>query len=85
MNHQITLDFSRPFPLADTGKKTERITFTGSADLKEFISQFSVKQNTTTSELIQRYVVEGLQRDISNMLLLQMHGQKSLDELMKRY
>lgn len=85
MNNQITLDFSRPFPMADTGKKTERITFTGSADLKEFIIHFSTKQNTTTSELIQRYVIEGLQKDISGMLLLQVNGQKSLDELMKRY
>lgn len=85
MSQQITLDFARPFPLADTGKKTERITFTGSSDLKEFINQFSTKQNTSISELIQRYVIEGLQRDIGNMLLLQANGQKSLHDLLKRY
>jgi len=85
MTNQINLDFSRPFPSADNGKKTERITFTGSSDLKEFINQFSNKQNITVSELVQRYVIEGLQRDIGNILLLQANGQKSLDELMKRY
>lgn len=83
--NQIKLDFSRPAQSVDGGKKTERITFTGSSDLKEFINTFSIKQNISISELCQKYIIEGLQRDLGSMLLLQANQQKSLEELLKRY
>jgi hypothetical protein len=83
--NQIKLDFSRPVQSVDGGKKTERITFTGSSDLKEFLNTFSIKQNISISELCQKYIIEGLQRDLGSMLLLQANKQKSLEELLKRY
>jgi len=82
---QLKLDFTRPAKIIDAGKKTERITFTGSSDLKEFLGLFSTKQNTSTSELCQKYIIEGLQRDMGIMLLLQANEQKSLLELLKRF
>ena len=83
MTLQLNLDLS-PVRAIDPGKKTERITFTGSEDLKEFLAKFALKQNTTVSELIQRYVISGLQSDLGNILLVQANGQKTLNELLKR-
>ena len=83
MTLQLNLDYS-PFRAIDPGKKTERITFTGSEDLKEFLSRFASKQNTTVSELIQRYVISGLQSDLGTMLLVQANAEKTVRELIKR-
>jgi hypothetical protein len=83
MTLQLNLDLN-PARAIDSGKKTERITFTGSEDLKEFLSKFALKQNTTVSELIQRYVISGLQSDLGNILLVQANGQKTLNDLLKR-
>jgi len=82
---QLKLDFSKPPVSVDVGKKTERITFTGSSDLKEFLGLFSTKQSTSMSELCQKYIIEGLQRDMGTMLLLQANEKKSLLELLKRF
>lgn len=81
---QISLDFSRPALSVDCGKKTERITFTGSSDLKEFLNTFSIKQGTTVSELCQKYIIDGLQKDLGMMLLVQANGDKTLTDLLKR-
>lgn len=81
---QLTLDFSRPALSVDSGKKTERITFTASSDLKEFLTTFSIKQNIPISELCQKYVIDGLQRDLGNMLLVQANGDKRLGDLLRR-
>ena len=45
----------------------------------------SIKQNISISELIQRYVIEGLQRDLGTMLLIQANKEKTLESLLKRY
>lgn len=84
MKNQLTLDFSRPPISVDTGKKTERISFSGSSDLKEFLETCAVKQGLSVSELCQRYVIEGLKNDIGTMLLIQANMQKSLEEIMAR-
>ena len=82
---QLGLDFTKAPLLVDNGKKTERITFTGSTDLKEFLNTFSQKQNTSISELCQKYIIEGLQKDLGSMLLIRANEQKTLAELLKRY
>jgi exoribonuclease R len=81
---QLTLDFSKPSVSVDPGKKTERITFTGSEDLKDFLNMFSLKQNTSVSEFCQKYIIEGLQRDLGTSLLTQANQSKTLAELVKR-
>jgi hypothetical protein len=82
---QLKLDFSKPPVSVDVGKKTERISFSGSSDLKEFLNLFSNKQNISISELCQKYIIEGLQRDLSAMLLMQANKDKTLFELMTRF
>ena len=81
---QMNLDFSRPAISVDTGKKTERITFTASSDLREFLNTFSIKQNTSISELCQKYIIDGLQRELGSMLLIQANAEKSLIDLLRR-
>lgn len=81
---QLKLDFSRPSISIDSGKKTERITITASSDLKEFIDLFAVKLGLSVSELGAKYFIEGLQRDLGSMLLIQANEQKTLADLLKK-
>ena len=83
MGQQVSIDFDHP-ALIDGGKKTERITFTGSSDLKDFLTTFSTKQNTSVSELCQRYIIDGLQKDLGMMLLIREREHLSLGSLLKR-
>jgi len=87
MNQQqliLGLDLSAPPQLVDRGKKLARITFTGSPELHQFIRQFASLQRTSVSELMQRYVIVGLQSDLGTMLLNQANQNKTLGELLKR-
>lgn len=81
---QLTLDFSRPPQLVDSGKKNEKITFTGSEELKTFIYQFASLQKISVSELIQRYVIQGLKEDLGSMLLIQANEEKTLSHLLRK-
>lgn len=80
---QLNLDLSAPYKKFDPGKKTERISFTASADMKEFLDKFSQKRNMTVSELCQRYVIEGLQGDIGKTLLIEINSHKTLNDLLR--
>jgi len=84
MSKQLKLDFDRPLSGIIDGKKTERITFTGSSDLREFIIILADKQGISISELCQKYIIDGLQRDMGLMLLIQVNKDKTLDELMRK-
>lgn len=84
MGTQLSIDFSRPARFADSGKKTERITFTASEDLKEFLNIVSIKSGETISELCQRYVIEGIKSDISSMLFTQANEDKTLANILRR-
>jgi len=84
MGSQVTLDFTRAPELVDSGKKLEKLTFTGSGDLKKFIYDFAAIQKTSVSELIQRYVILGLKEDLGTMLLTQANQEKTLGQLLRR-
>jgi hypothetical protein len=85
MSIQMSLDFSRPpVVMQDDGKKLEKITFTGSADLKQYLTSIAEKQRVSVSELCQRYIVSGLTKDLGDMLLLQLNGDKTLSSLLNR-
>ena len=62
MKHQLNLDFDRPLSGVCDGKKTERMTFTASSDLKEFLAILATKMDTSISELCQKYIIAGLQK-----------------------
>lgn len=83
MSKQISLDLSASYKGFDPGKKTERISFTGSADMKDFLDRFAHKRGLTVSELCQRYVIEGLQADIGKSLLIDVNSHKTLDQLLR--
>jgi len=83
METQLKLDFSRQ-PQRDTGKRTKRITFTGSEDLQTFLSLLSTKMGTDVSNLCHKWVIEGLQRDIAGLLIPQPHLNKSLAEIIRQ-
>jgi hypothetical protein len=80
----MKLDFSKPIIEVDSGKKTEKITFTGSEELKGFIYQFASLQSVSVSELIQRYVILGLKEDIGCMLLAQANKEKTIGDLLHK-
>lgn len=84
MPPQLVLDFSKPPDMVDSGKKNEKITFTGSQELKSFIYQFAILQKISVSELIQRYTIKGLQEDIGRMLLVQANKDKTIKQFMDR-
>lgn len=84
MGTQLTIDFSRPAKFADSGKRTKRITFTASEDLKEFLNIVSLKSGETISELCQRYVIEGIKSDISNMLFTQANENRTLANFLRK-
>jgi len=81
---QFILDFSKAPDMVDSGKKNEKITFTGSQELKSFIYQFAILQKISVSELIQRYTIKGLQEDIGRMLLVQANKDKTIEQFMDR-
>jgi hypothetical protein len=81
---QLKLDFSLRPDMVDSGKKNEKITFTGSQELKEFIYQFASLQKISVSELIQHYTIKDLQEDLGRMLLTQANSDKTLGQLMRK-
>ena len=82
MVNQLSLDFSKT-PSVDVGKKTERIPCAVSSDLKDFLDLFCSQTGITRSELIAKYITEGLQRDIAQRFLAQPHLNKSLSQIIK--
>jgi hypothetical protein len=81
MTPQLVLDFSKT-PI-DSGKREKRRSFTCSEELQTFLDLLVGFMGTDRSNLIRRYVVEGMQRDIANRLLPQPHLNKSLATIIK--
>ena len=85
MKTQLSLDLShRPHAvLSDSGKKTERITFTASDDLTEMLRLLASKFDTSVSEYCHERVIECAARDIGEILLLQAKSGKTLKDLLR--
>lgn len=79
---QLQLDFSKP--RIDSGKKTERIPTAVSSELKEFVDKMAQMQGVSVSELVHRYVVEGLKNDVVNIFIPEPHMDKSLREILQK-
>jgi len=80
---QLKFDFSKRPKYVDTSKKLERISFTCSEDFKNFLDLLVGTVNTDRSNLIYRYVLEGMQRDLAEIFLTQPHLNKSLKQILK--
>ncbi len=85
MQKQLTLNFDKSRPAIDTGKKTERITFTCSAEYKEFLDLFCKATGSNISELCHRYMLDGMRNDLASLFIAQPHLDSSLRELLKRF
>jgi len=76
MGQQLTLDFSRRLL---RGKRTERNTFTSSEEFQRILDMIADRVGETRAELIYRYVLEGMQRDLGKAFMLDLHGDKPLE------
>ncbi len=83
---KINLDTDLPlFAFLEEGKRNEKITFTGSDDLKKAVYEFANKQGVTVSDLCARYIIRGLSSDMEKMLLIQEYKDKPLSEVLKKF
>ena len=80
---QLNLDFSRSVPVLE-GKKTERLPIACSEEFKQALSMVANLLNKTPSELAHRYVVEGIVKDLGNILLAQPMANLSLKEVIEK-
>lgn len=72
---QLKLDFC--------GKKTERITFAATEDLKIILDKLQMRLNRNNiSELVQEYVIGCAIRDLGKLLLLKNKDDKRLVDLL---
>ncbi len=83
---KIDLDTSKLplFKILEEGKRNEKITFTGSDDLKRYITDMAGKQGVTVSDLCARYVIRGLSADLEKMLLVKEYMDKPASEILKQ-
>jgi len=80
---QINLDFSQP-RLIDDGKKTERITFTASSDLKDLLEFVSKKVGREPSVICRDFVSKGIKDSIGDILLTQGNLDRTLGDLLRK-
>lgn len=81
---QLRLDFTQTPKLVDDGKKTERITFTASSDLKELLEFVSRRLGKEPSVVCREFVSQGIKNSIGDILLAQSNVNVTLGELLKR-
>jgi len=73
---QLSLDFN--------GKKTERITFAASEDLKSSLEKLVKHLNRESiSELVQEYIIECAFRDLGKIELLKARGDRRFVDMGK--
>jgi hypothetical protein len=84
---KIDLDTSKLplFAYLEEGKRNEKITFTGSEELKKAIYDFANKQGVTVSDLCARYIIKGLSTDMEKMLLIKEYQDRPLSEVLKMF
>jgi hypothetical protein len=81
MGPQLTLDdFARRVFM---GKRTERLTMTSSEEFKRTLDIISDRFGETRSELLYRYAVEGMQRDLGKAFMLDLHGNKPMEKFFR--
>jgi len=81
---QLGLDFSKRKIPADSGKRLCRLTVSCSEDFQAFLDLLVAKLGTDRSKLMHRYIVEGMQRDLAELLMPQPHLDESLRKILSR-
>jgi predicted transcriptional regulator len=80
---QLRLDFAKFNRISTHQKKMERLSFTCSEEFKEFLDLMVDRLGTDRSNLVYRYVLEGMQRDLAETFLPEPHLDKSLRDILK--
>jgi hypothetical protein len=83
----VTRYFQRnrdPKLINDGRKKTAKVTFASSSELKEFLYDLSAFLGVGVSELVHRYVVEGIRNDIILYSCPHPHLEQSICESLKK-
>ena len=80
---ELGLSYKAKNVLDDSGKKTERITFTASDDLAEMLRKLCSIMGTSVSEYCHTRVIECASRDIGEILLIQAKKDKPLKDLLR--
>lgn len=85
MTVQVGLDltYQKHHCFSDSGKKTERITFTASDDLASMLRTLTNKMGVSISEYCHARVIECVSRDIGEILLIQAQANKPLKDLLR--
>lgn len=84
MSSQLKLDLSRPInPFRfNSEKKTEMISFRAAEDFKKDLQAIALARDVDLAVLIHEYALNGYLEDYKNIMLLQMNGQKTIQELL---
>ena len=80
---QLRLDFSRR-SIPTYEKKMERLSFSCSSDFREFLDLLVKRLGTDRSNLIHRYVLEGMQQDLANTFFTEPHLDESLRNILEK-
>lgn len=78
--NQLTLNLKEKILL---GKKLETLSFRASTDLAEQIDKLANKKYSSRSDLILRWVIDGLTRELGEVYLLEVHADRKLSELLE--
>jgi len=78
---QLKLDFSKPLPLKDE-KRDKLITFRTGEKFKEDLTAMALAKGVDVSALIFEYAIAGYLEDYKNVLLMQVHGEKRVRDLL---
>jgi len=82
--NQLKLDFSRVVKPLDAEKKTELISFRTGEKFKRDLITIAQAKDVDLAELIFEYAINGYLDDYKNIMLFQMHGEKTVRDLLSR-
>ena len=80
---QIKLDFSQPRIPVDDEKKTELIALRVGEAFKHNLELVARAKGVDMSKICHEYIIKGFLDDYKNVLLNQLNGKMTLDELLR--
>jgi len=81
--NQLKIDFSAAHSLVENEKKTELISFRAGEKFKTDLQAIATAKKIDLSSLIYEYAIKGFIEDYKNILLLQLNGEKTIQELLR--
>lgn len=83
MVKQIRFDFSTPH-LIDDEKKTELVSFRAGSKFKTDLSSIAQAKGVDLAFLVHEYAIKGYLEDYKNIMLMNINGKKTVQELLSR-